>query len=193
MIKKLINNLNFSFKEFIIVATVLIIILIVSINPFKFQSKNDYRGKQIHQGGFYIGKILSTPTINIDKTQKIEFRKLKKFIIDKKLLMNGFPFIIYTSKNEESTQYIIAIPIEDCNNLDLPLKFVCNYFPKQDVLTVIHEGYLYDRHEGWVILDNEIIKKKKKIFNAPFEIFWKGIEQSKDSTTWITGLYYPIK
>ena len=193
MIKKLINNANYSPKEFVIVLAIILLIIIISINQFKFKSTDYYRGKQLHQGGFYVGKILSTPTISIDKVQKNEFKKLNTFMNDEKLSKNGFPFIIYTSKNEKLTQYIIAIPIEDCENVDLPLKFVCNYFPKQDVLTVIHEGYLYDRYKGWKILDDEIIKKKKKIFNAPFEIFWKGIEQSKDSTTWVTGLYYPIK
>ncbi len=193
MIKKLIKNLNYSFQELIITSLIILTIILIAFNQSKFKSTNEYKGMQLHQGGFYIGKILSTPTLVFDKTQKLEFKKLNKYIISKKLSKNGFPFIIYTSKNEESTQYIIAIPIENCNEIDLPLKFVCNYFPKQDVLTVVHEGYLNDRNEAWEILDKEITKQNKKIFNAPFEVFWKGLEQSRDSTAWITGLYYPIK
>lgn len=193
MIKKLIKNLNYGFKETIITFFVILILFIVAIQQSRFKSSNEYKGKQLHQGGIYIGKILSTPSKYFDKIQKDEFSKLNEFINKKELTRNGPPFIIYTSKNNESTQYIIAIPIDDCNNINLPLKFVCNYFPKQDVLSVIHKGYLHDRGKAWEILDKELHKKSKKIFNAPFEVFWKGFEQNKDSTTWITGLYYPIK
>ena len=189
----MIKNLNYGFKECFIVIFIIILLIFLTINLSKFKSTNDYRGKQIHQGGLYIGKILSTSTKHFDKIQKDEFSKLNQFMIENKLNKNGFPFIIYTSKNQESIQYIIGIPIENCNEIVLPSKFVCNFFPKQDVLTVVHQGYLYDRNEGWRILDNKIAKMNKKIFNAPFEVYWKGLEQTKDSTTWITGLYYPIK
>ncbi len=193
MIKKLINNANFSLKEFVIVIAIIFFILIISLNPFEYKSTNDYRGKQIHEGGYYFGKILSTPKKNFDKIQKIEFKKLIQLIENNKMSINGFPFIIYTSRLEELVQYIIAIPIEDCIEINLPLKHVCNYFPKQDVLTVIHEGYLFDRDKAWSILDEKLLIENKKVFNVPFEVFWKGLEQDKDSTTWKTGLYYPIR
>ncbi len=192
MINKFYKNLNYNIKEAVIVFSfMLLIIIAISLSGFK--SSNNYKGKQLHQGGLYIGKILSSSSLSFDRNQKQEFRKLNNFIIDNNISKNGFPFIIYTSKTEEVIQYIVALPVESCKNIKLPLKFVCNYFPKQDVLTVIHEGYLFDRNKAWHILDSEISKQNKKIFNAPFEIFWKGNEQSRDSTTWITGVYYPIK
>ncbi|MDG2372408.1 MAG: hypothetical protein P8L83_07310 [Flavobacteriaceae bacterium] len=189
----MIKNLNNNLGEVVIIIFIVAFILFIAINPSKFKSIDDFKGKQLHKGGHYIGKILSTSKKNFDHTQKLEFKYLNQFIKDNKLSKNGFPFIIHTSHSEESIQYIIAIPIVHCPENTLPLKFVCNYFPKQDVLAVIHEGYLHDRYKGWEMLENEVAKQNIKIFNAPFEVFWKGAEQSKDSTTWLTGLYYPIQ
>ena len=189
----MIKNLNNNLGEVVIIIFIVAFILFIAINPSKFKSIDNFKGKQLHKGGYYIGKILSTSKKYFDYTQQLEFKYLNQFIKDNKLSKNGFPFIIYTSRSEESIQYIIAIPIDNCPEINLPLKFVCNYFPKQDVLTVIHEGYLHDRYKAWIILDKELSKENKKIFNAPFEVFWKGAEQSKDSTAWLTGLYYPIK
>ena len=189
----MIKNLNKNFGEVVIIISIVTFILFIAINSSKFKSIDDFKGKQLHKGGFYIGKILSTSKKDLDRTQQLEFKYLNQLIKDKKLLKNGFPFIIYTSRSEESIQYIIAIPIGNCPEINLPLKFVCNYFPKQDVLAVIHKGYLHDRYKAWTILEKEMSIQNKKLFNAPFEVFWKGTEQSKDSTTWLTGLYYPIK
>ena len=53
--------------------------------------------------------------------------------------------------------------------------------------------YNYASNEIKGYSNSTIAKNEKKLLNAPFEVFWKGIEQSKDSTKWLTGLYYPIK
>ena len=193
MIKRLIDNLNYTFREFLIVSSVIVLIILIAIKQSEFKSIDLYKGKQLHQGGYYIGKILKTPKNIFDSTIKTEFKNLNKVIEDNDLIKNGYPFIIYTSKTNEFIQYIAAIPVNNCDKIKQPAKYVCNYFPKQDVLTVIHKGFLQDRNKGWKILKNEIAKNEKKLLNAPFEVFWKGIEQSKDSTKWLTGLYYPIK
>tara|TARA_B100000686_G_C16805244_1_gene989532 strand:- start:8916 stop:9470 length:555 start_codon:yes stop_codon:yes gene_type:complete len=170
-----------------------IILLIIFFLKKSFISTTEYKGKQIHEGGFYLGKILLTPNENFEKTQIKEFKELKKFISTNKLFVNGSSFIIYTSRSKTNTQYIIAVPVKQCSDILLPSKFVCNYYPKLDVLSVVHKGYLSKRYKGWEILDQYLKLKKKILINAPFEVFWKGIEQTKDSTKWITGLYYPIK
>jgi len=193
MIKKLIENLNYKFKESFIVLFFIFFITFIVIKQSEFKSIDEFKGKQIHLGGNYIGKILSSSAINFDSNKNKEFKKLNKFLKKNKLTRNGFPFTIYTSRSQQTIQYIAAIPIKDCKKINLPIKLVCNYFPKQDVLTVIHKGYLNDRNKGWEILEKELLIKDKELFNAPFEVYLNGIEQTKDSTTWITGLYYPIK
>jgi len=152
-----------------------------------------YEGKQLHKGRYYLGKILLTSKKNFDKIKNIEFRNLEKFIETNKLSKQGERFIIYTSQTETKVQAIIAIPLKNCPELDLSPKLVCNYFPKQDVIGVTYKEHLSNREEGWKILDKELIKLNKKIFNAPFEVLWVDSSQTKDSSKWITSLYYPIR
>ncbi|MBC91445.1 MAG: hypothetical protein CMC67_04870 [Flavobacteriaceae bacterium] len=180
-------------KNYLIISFVIISIILVLIGRTYFYSSYKYIGKQIHEGGFYLGKILSTSKKNFDKIKDIEYKNLEKFISSNKLSKNGKRFIIYTSQTEKKIESIIAIPLKNCPELNLTPKLVCNYFPTQDVIGVTHDGYPTNKDRGWKILDKHLIDINKKIFNAPFEVIWKGSYETKDSTKWITGLYYPIR
>ena len=180
-------------KNYLIILFIVIIIIIVLIGRTFFYSSYEYKGKQIHEGGFYLGKILSTSKKNFDKIKDLEYKNLERFISSNKLSKNGKRFIIYTSQTKTKIESIIAIPVKNCPKLDLTPKLVCNYFPTQDVIGVIHNGYSTDKDKAWKILDKHLIDINKKIFNAPFEVIWQGFSETKDSTKWITGLYYPIR
>tara|TARA_B100001057_G_scaffold501198_2_gene621841 strand:+ start:9067 stop:9672 length:606 start_codon:yes stop_codon:yes gene_type:complete len=172
---------------FIVFVSIILIINDLSYNQY------EYHGKQIHEGGFYLGKILSSSKKNFDKIKNIEFKNLEKFITQNRLSKNGNRFVIYTLRTEKKIQSIIAVPVTDCPKLNLYPKMVCNYFPKQDVIGLSYNGHMINRDQAWEILDNKLLKENKKIFNAPFEVLWYGPTETVDSTEWITGIYYPIR
>lgn len=186
MIKKILKN----YLTTSLILFSIIIALIIRMNSY---NSFTYEGKQLHEGRYYLGKILSTSKKNFDIIKNIEFRNLENFIAKNKLSKKGERFIIYTSQSKTRVQTIIAIPLKNCPELDLSPKLVCNYFPKQDVIGVTRKGYLSNRDEGWKILDKELIEVNKKIFNAPFEVLWLDSSQTKDSSKWLTSLYYPIR
>ena len=186
MIKQILKN----YITISLISFSIIIVLVIRMNSY---NSFRYDGKQLHEGRYYLGKILSTSKKNFDKIKNIEFRNLEKFIATNKLSKQGERFIIYTSQTETKVQTIIAIPLKNCPELDLSPKLICNYFPKQDVIAVSHKGYLSNREDGWKILDKKLIDINKKIFNAPFEVLWLDSSQTKDSTKWLTSLYYPIR
>ena len=185
--------INKKLKKYLIILFITISIILVLTGRKFFLNPYEYKGKQIHEGGFYLGKILSTSKKNFDKIKDIEYKNLEKFISSNKLSISGKRFIIYTSQTKTKIESIIAIPLKNCPEINLTPKLVCNYFPRQDVIGLTYEGYRSNKDRGWKILDQYLIDINKKIFNAPFEVIWQGSYETKDSTKWITGLYYPIR
>lgn len=111
----------------------------------------------------------------------------------KKMKVNpvGAPLCVYPKFSEESMDMICGIPVkEDVKITDA--KFKLEKTPEGKVVKAVHTG----SYEGLMSTHNQINKyityKKLTISGAPWEVFVTDPHVEKDTTKWVTEVYYPV-
>ncbi len=139
----------------------------------------------------YIGIREKIKPVELGQKMGINFKELKMFIEKNKLKMTNVAFSIYYSFTKDEVEYEAGIPVEKCKTGNNKIKIgqmkackaiVTDYYGPYSGL-----GKEYEVIEKWIV-DN-----KKKISGLPFEMYITGPITEKDSTKWLTKIYYPVE
>ncbi|MEY4929470.1 MAG: hypothetical protein RI909_194, partial [Bacteroidota bacterium] len=119
------------------------------------------------------------------------FTELDLALKKAKVAITGYPFCIYPKYSEESMDMVCAMPVAD--DAKLPAKYPI--MKTEGGLTV--KGTYQGNYNNLQAIHNEIIAymKYKNLTEsgAPMEIYVTDPMVEKDTTQWITEVYYPVK
>jgi effector-binding domain-containing protein len=109
-----------------------------------------------------------------------------------KVEMTGAPFCIYNKWDEEAkqTDFVCALPVPE--GAKLPAKYRTLTTAGGLAVKAIHKGdyeKLGDTHNQ---IDQYITFKNLQITGAPWEVYVTDPEMEKDTTQWVTEVYYPV-
>ena len=119
------------------------------------------------------------------------FGELYGAVAKAKVEMTGPPFCMYPSYSEESMEMICAVPVPA--DAKLPAKYILAQTSGGDAVKAIHKGAYKTLKDTYDQLDQYIAYKRLKISGAPWEVYITDPEEVKDTTQWITEVYYPVK
>ncbi|MBL7857677.1 MAG: SRPBCC family protein [Cyclobacteriaceae bacterium] len=119
------------------------------------------------------------------------FGELYGVVAKAKVQMAGPPFCLYPSYTEESMDMVCAVPVPA--NAKLPAKYKIQQTSGGPVVKGIHKGSYHTINGVYTQLDQYIANKKLEINGAPWEVYITDPEEVKDTTQWITEVYYPVK
>lgn len=63
---------------------------------------------------------------------------------------------------------------------------------KGKTVTMNHYGTYGNLHESWNLLEEYVKENNLKILSYPFEVYVIGPFQERDSSKWLTKIYFPI-
>lgn len=144
----------------------------------------------------YIG-ITSTMSFddlqNMDKQMSKSYTELMGVLAKAKIEMVGSPFCIYNEWNEETkqTNFTCAIPVPE--GAKLPAKYVIQKTSGGQAVKGINYGSYENLESTHGQIEKYIDFKGLQIIGAPWEIYVTDPEMEKDTTKWITEVYYPVK
>ena len=114
------------------------------------------------------------------------FTACKKAKVD----INGHPFCIYTSYSENSMDFIAAVPVNA--DAKLPAKYKVMQTTGGNAVKTVHYG-AYDKIEtAHTELSRYIDFKKRSMTGAPWEVYVTDPTAEKDTSKWVTEVYYPV-
>lgn len=147
-------------------------------------------------GGYYMQQTINSKDSNIYKNIKIMLPNLVSFFSKNKVAINGNPFVIYNTIDEErvTTNFSLCIPI------------------KEEIYTSSESDIIGGKLDSFLALKttitgdyshwNEGIKKAKQYLSKnnltenkskpTLYVFVKRFEQEKRPSKWITTIYIPI-
>jgi effector-binding domain-containing protein len=115
------------------------------------------------------------------------FTVLQKAKVD----VNGHPFCIFPSFSEESMDMTCALPV--AADAKLPAKYKIMQTPASRAIKAIHYG-AYDKLQNThAEVQKYLAYKKYEESGAPWEVYVTDPYVEKDTTKWVTEVYYPIK
>jgi effector-binding domain-containing protein len=110
-----------------------------------------------------------------------------------KVEIAGAPFCLYPRWDEEKKEMdmVCALPVPP--DAKLPAKYPVMQIASGNAVKAIHLGdynKLEDTHNQ---INQYIHYKKLEIIGAPWEVFLTDPEMEKDTTKWVTEVFYPVK
>lgn len=110
-----------------------------------------------------------------------------------KVELAGAPFCLYPRWDEEKKEMdmVCALPVPA--NAKLPAKYPIMQTPGGKAVKAVHLGdysQLEDTHNQ---INQYIQYKKLEIIGAPWEVYVTDPEMEKDTSKWVTEVYYPVK
>lgn len=107
-----------------------------------------------------------------------------------KVEINGHPFCLYTDYTENSMTFTAAVPVAP--DAKLPAKYKVMQTPGGTAVKTVHLG----DYKNMMTPHNEVNRyiefKKYQINGAQWEVFVTDPTVEKDTTKWITEIYYPV-
>jgi len=119
------------------------------------------------------------------------YGQISTFMNTKGLKPTGSPFAIYHSFSTDEIDMEAGIPINREANSAENIRFQKRNGGK--VIMVEHHGSydkignIHDQVNQWIIRQN------KKVIGSPWEVYVTDPQKEKDTSKWITEIYYPIK
>jgi effector-binding domain-containing protein len=132
-------------------------------------------------------KDMNAVSKQMEKMYTELFTALKK----SKVEAAGSPFCIYPNYTPESMEMICAIPVAE--GAKLPAKYKVMTGPGGNAIKGVHNGDYKNLGVAHDELNNYIKFKKLEINGAPWEVYITDPTVEKDTSKWITEIYYPVK
>lgn len=110
-----------------------------------------------------------------------------------KVEMTGAPFCLYPRWDEEKKEMdmVCALPVPA--DVKLPAKYPVMQTSGGLAVKAIHLGDYHNLNDTHNQINQYIQYKKMEIVGAPWEVFLTDPEMEKDTTKWVTEVYYPVK
>lgn len=142
----------------------------------------------------FVGMEVTTPNLpeEIGKMMATTYGQVIEEMSKNEIEIQGYPLAVYTNYEENSISMICGIPVADGVTLDHDSITVLQSYDGMVVKTV-HEGD-YKLLEGtYEQLDAYISYYGYDIVGAPWEVYVTDPTVEKDTSKWVTEVYYPIK
>jgi effector-binding domain-containing protein len=125
--------------------------------------------------------------------QKMSFflSGLREYIKTNNLKVVGYPFSIYYSFTQDEVDFLIGIPTENSGKDSKTIK--SGKIEPCKVVTLDYYGPYSGIEKGYSVINKWIADNKKKVSGEPFEIYIANSENEKDSTKWLTKIFFPIE
>lgn len=110
-----------------------------------------------------------------------------------KVEIAGAPFCLYPRWDEEKKEMdmICALPVPA--DAKLPAKYPVMQTTGGHAVKAIHLGDYHKLEDTHNQINQYIQYKKLEIVGAPWEVFITDPEMEKDTTKWVTEVFYPVK
>jgi effector-binding domain-containing protein/carbon monoxide dehydrogenase subunit G len=144
----------------------------------------------------YIG-ISNTASIEDEEALNAQMKKsydeLYGALAKAKVEIKGAPFAIYTKWDEatKQTEFVCAVPVDA--NAKVPAKYKIMQTSAGRAVKGMNYGSfdkLKDTHNQ---IAQYIAFKKLEIVGAPWEVYVTQPDVEKDTSKWVTEVYYPVK
>jgi effector-binding domain-containing protein len=119
------------------------------------------------------------------------FTELDLALSKAKVAITGYPFCIYPKYSEESMDMICAMPV--AANAKVPAKYKVETTRGGSAIKGIYKGNYNNLMALHLELDQYIQYKGLTMNGAPMEVYVTDPMLEKDTTKWITEIYYPVK
>ena len=104
--------------------------------------------------------------------------------------VTGYPFALYPSFSDESMDMICAMPV--AADSKLPAKYKVETIPGGSAIKGIYKGDYANLMALHLELDKYLQYKGLTMNGAPMEVYVTDPMLEKDTTNWITEVYYPV-
>jgi effector-binding domain-containing protein/uncharacterized protein YndB with AHSA1/START domain len=144
----------------------------------------------------YIGISSTVSMDNMDAMEKqmsSSYGELMGALAKAKIEMTGAPFCIYNKWDEatKQTEFVCALPVPD--GAKVPAKYKLMQTSGGMAVKAINLGSYDNLGNTHGEIEKFISFKNLEIIGAPWEIYVTDPEMEKDTTKWITEVYYPVK
>lgn len=119
------------------------------------------------------------------------YGELETMLKKAKVEVTGYPFALYPSYTEESMDMICAMPVAP--DAKLPAKYKVETLEGGNMIKGIYKGDYNNLMALHMELDQYLQYKKLTMNGAPIEVYVTDPMLEKDTSKWITEIYYPIK
>jgi effector-binding domain-containing protein len=119
------------------------------------------------------------------------YGELETMLKKAKVEVTGYPFALYPSYTEESMDMICAMPV--AADAKLPAKYKVETLEGGNTIKGIYKGDYNNLMALHMELDQYLQYKKLTMNGAPIEVYVTDPMLEKDTTKWITEIYYPVK
>lgn len=119
------------------------------------------------------------------------YAELFGVVLKAKSQPSGYPFCIYPNLGSEATEMICALPVSE--NVKLPAKYKLERLAGGKAVKGIHKGDYNTLGTSHADINRYIASKGIALSGAPWEVYVTDPELEKDTTKWITEIYYPVK
>lgn len=119
------------------------------------------------------------------------YGELETMLKKAKVEVTGYPFALYPSYTEESMDMICAMPV--AADAKLPAKYKVETLEGGNMIKGIYKGDYNNLMALHMELDQYLQYKKLTMNGAPIEVYVTDPMLEKDTSKWITEIYYPIK
>jgi effector-binding domain-containing protein len=108
-----------------------------------------------------------------------------------KVAVTGYPFALYPSFSETSMEMVCSLPV--AADAKVPVKYKVMRSFEGKAVKAVHKGSYNTLESTHAQINQYIEMKKLEIISAPWEVYVTDPEVVKDTTQWITEVYYPVK
>jgi effector-binding domain-containing protein len=124
--------------------------------------------------------------------QKTSFflSKLREYNKTNNLKVIGYPFSIYYCYTQDEVDFLTGIPTENTGKDTKTIK--SGKIGPCKVASLDYYGPYSGIEKGYNVINKWIADNKKKVSGEPFEIYITNSENEKDSTKWLTKIFFPI-
>lgn len=129
--------------------------------------------------------------VAISKQMSKMYGELMLVLQKAKVEMAGYPFCLYPSFSETSMEMVCALPVGA--DAKVPAKYKLMQTTGGAAVKAVHFGDYNTLESTHNQLNQYIAWKKLEINGAPWEVYITDPELEKDTTRWITEVYYPVR
>jgi effector-binding domain-containing protein len=119
------------------------------------------------------------------------YGELEVMLKKAKVPITGYPFALYPSYTEESMEMVCALPV--AADAKLPAKYKLETTNSSNAIKGIYKGDFNNLMALHMELDQYLQYKGLTMNGAPLEVYVTDPMVEKDTSQWITEIYYPIK
>lgn len=151
--------------------------------------------KRIKESSFqpftYIGIRDTVKFSELNQKMKLYFKELMTFVDKYKIKTIGVPFSIYYSFSIDKVDFETGIPVESCKASTNKIKV--KQMKTSKVIVADYYGPYSGLGKEYEVILKWIVENKKKVNGAPIEMYLTDPMKEKDTSKWLTKIFYPIE